>query len=230
MKYGYKISGLAAGVFLMAAVGASAATVSVQANAPESWAAVDTGATTTLSPGASWVTSPSIVAGSSAGHYKSPFDPANADNGTTVTGSDVVNNWDELAYFTIGSPNLVSSPAILALDHTKNILTLLWGSVDTYNAIELWLGGSKVATVSGQDVFDKGGEPAASGAALVRIFEAGGFDKVMFHSNFPGTGSDTPAFEFSNVVAAVPLPAGGLLLISALGGMAALRRRRNKAA
>ena len=235
MNTRFKIAGLAAGMCLMAAVSASAATVSVVANAPESWEAVDQSATTTLLPGTSWTDAPSTVNDSLASFYKSPFDPALADNGSDVTGDDVISGWEDLTYFTVGSPDLVSSPAVLSVPETSTILSLLWGSVDTYNAIEFYLGGFLVDLVSGQDVFDNGGEPAASGAALVNISGIGGlgfFDEVRFYSNFGCTRAecaDIPAFEFSNVVAAVPLPAGGLLLISALGGMAALRRKRKAA-
>ena len=43
--------------------------------------------------------------------------------------------------------------------------------------------------------------------------------------------SSRAAFEYANLqVAAVPLPAGGLLLIGAMGGLAALRRRKAAAA
>lgn len=43
------------------------------------------------------------------------------------------------------------------------------------------------------------------------------------------TGSTTNAIAVLGVVAAVPVPAGGLLLIGALGGLAALRRRKKAA-
>ena len=232
MERKFGIVGMVASLVLASAIGASAATVSVEANAPESWGQVETTATTTLSSGASWNIAPATVNDSVNGQYKSPFDPANADNGVNVPSGQQVSGWEDLDYFTVGSPipNNVPSPAILDLGGEKTILSLLWGSVDLYNAIQLRLGGGVIHTVSGQDVFDNGGEPAASGAALVRISGAGPFDEVRFFSNFAVSDEkDVPAFEFSNVVASVPLPAGGWLLITALGGMAALRRRRKAA-
>ena len=46
------------------------------------------------------------------------------------------------------------------------------------------------------------------------------FDRLVFSAG-------KPALEYANLtIAAVPLPAGGLLLLAALGGVAALRRRK----
>jgi hypothetical protein len=143
-----------------------------------------------------------------------------------VTGGDVIANWQDIDYYTVGSPapDTAPSPAILTFTTPQSYLSLLWGSIDTYNAIALYLNGVLQDTVTGQDLFNAGGLPAASGAAFVKIAES--FNEVRFFSNYPGFGADTPAFEFSNVVAAVPVPAGGLLLIGALGGLAVLRRRK----
>jgi len=232
MESKFRIVGLAAGLMLASTISVSAATVSVQANAPASWNAVDPAESIMLSAGASWTTSPSIVNDSVDGAYKSPFDPA----GSGASSGSELSNWKDIQYFTVGSPApLQGSPAKLKLSQSKSILTLLWGSIDTYNAVEFYLNGTLQDTVSGQDVFDNGGLPAASGAALVKISELandGIFNEVFFYSNYNAgrlDGDDIPAFEFSNVIASVPLPAGGWLLITALGGMAALRRRRKVA-
>lgn len=229
---GIKSTFLGAAVAAFALTGAaSAATyVVVGANAPESWAEVDLGNTTALSAGANWTTAPSTVSNSVGGEYKSPFDPRSADNGVDVPAADEVPNWEQIQYFTVGSPNLVQSPAVMTVAPNSAFLSLLWGSVDLYNAIEFYAGGGLVETVSGADIFASGGEPAASGAAFVKI-SGFKFDEVRFYSNFgQRSGSDVPAFEFSNVVAAVPLPAGGLLLLTALGGLGVASRKRKKAA
>ena len=91
MTYYTKTLGFAAALAL-APIAGSAATVSVQAfaNAPESWSAVDQGATTASSAGASWTTAPAIVSNSANGQHKSPFDPAKANDGRNVTGPDVI--------------------------------------------------------------------------------------------------------------------------------------------
>lgn len=157
--------------------------------------------------------------GSTANEFKSPFDPAQANNG-----SDVIANWQNLDYFTVGSPGKQASPAVLDLNGVRTSLTFLWGSIDSYNAVKFYLGGVEQAVVDGNAAFDAGGLPAASGAAFVKVSDLS-FDRIEFYSNHPGGGADTAAFEFSNVVATVPLPAGGLLLLGALGGLAVLRRR-----
>jgi len=54
-------------------------------------------------------------------------------------------------------------------------------------------------------------------------FAAGGYNIGIFGATAPDTGTIT--FELTKV-AAVPLPAGGLLLLTALGGGMAMRRRR----
>ena len=51
-----------------------------------------------------------------------------------------------------------------------------------------------------------------------------GFDRLVFSAG-------KPALEYANLrvspqISAVPLPAGGLLLLGALAGIAALRRRK----
>ncbi|EDM72758.1 hypothetical protein RAZWK3B_01020 [Roseobacter sp. AzwK-3b] len=222
--------GAAVAAFALTGAASAATFVVVGANAPESWSEVDLNNTTTLSPGAAWMAAPSTETNSFGGQYKSPFDPRSADNGVDVPAADQIANWQQIEYFTVGSPNLVQSPAVMTVAPNSAFLSLLWGSVDLYNAIEFYAGGSLVETVSGADIFASGGEPAASGAAFVKI-SGFNFDEVKFYSNFGlSGGTDQPAFEFSNVVAAVPLPAGGLLLLTALGGLGVASRKRKKAA
>lgn len=208
----------AAAVAAVAAGPALAATITNVINAPASWQAVDPGQSLTVT--GTWTTSPAIVSGSVGGQYKSPFDPAGSG---APSGSELA-NWQGIDYYTVGSPGKQASPAVLSFSVDQSYLSLLWGSIDAYNAIQFWLNGVLVDTIDGTEVLNAGGTPSASGAALVSITET--FDELRFFSNFPSYGTDTPAFEFSNVVAVVPLPAGGILLIGAFGALAALRRRK----
>jgi hypothetical protein len=71
-----------------------------------------------------------------------------------------------------------------------------------------------------------GGNPTnvfGSKNAIVRFSSDSAFARISFFSN-EGRNNDQAAFEFA--VAAVPLPAGGLLPFGAFGGIAVLRRRQ----
>jgi hypothetical protein len=197
---------------------ALAATITNITNAPGSWQGVDPGQSLAIT--GTWTTAPAVVEGSVSGQYKSPFDPA----GSGAPSGSALTNWQGIDYYTVGSPGKQASPAIMTFTADQSYLSLLWGSIDSYNAIQFWLNGVLVDTVGGTEVLNAGATPSASGAALVRITET--FDELRFFSNYPNYGNDTPAFEFSHVVATVPLPAGGVLLIGAFGALAALRRRK----
>jgi hypothetical protein len=92
----------------------------------------------------------------------------------------------------------------------NTVLRLVWGSPDSYNTLEFYNGASLVDSVLGG---------AISGNSLLVTISTSAFDRVRFISG-------SPAFEYANV-SAVPLPAGGLLLLGALGGITALRRRKS---
>lgn len=127
-------------------------------------------------------------------------------------------------YFNLGK----GESATLVLDGVMSVLSFLWGSPDAYNSVTLMLGSSVVDVLSLDDI------PAPVTAGLNAFFvEISGalFDSVVFDS-------DSNALEFSNItatstaplsnqVSAVPLPAGGLLLVGAFGGLAMLRRRKS---
>lgn len=116
------------------------------------------------------------------------------------------------------------SPVTLTFGKTQSAFNILWGSIDSYNEIEFLLLGASQLVQTGTDIVNLGSlggvTPTFEQVALVKFSDLQ-FDSVKFTSN--GQNS----FEFA--LAPVPLPAGGLLLLGALGGLAALRRRKQAA-
>jgi hypothetical protein len=111
-----------------------------------------------------------------------------------------------------------NSAATYILGGIRSVLNLVWGSPDNYNYIDFYRGGLLVDTLQG--VGNGSNRPDAY--ASISGISGGTFDTVVLRS----VGSN--AFEFG-ALSAVPLPAGGLLLLGALGGLGALRRRKKAA-
>lgn len=160
-----KIGVILAGL-LLSATAAQAATLDVSFNAPKA----DTGV-----PAASMETGAvyQSVTGSVAGIRRSPWEETDVTNGTYTSVS-------------------ADSEATYTLDANVTALSLMWGSIDTYNTIQFFADG--VATgeaISGQDVIDAGA-PQGIGFAVVTISTDSAFDEIRILSEVNG-------FEFANL-------------------------------
>jgi hypothetical protein len=96
-------------------------------------------------------------------------------------------------------------------------LSLVWGTPGTLNTLKLFLDGDLKFTLAGTGPAGFSGN--VNNSVLVTISGLS-FDTMV-------VGAGNPAFEFANLtVAPVPVPAAGLLLVGALGGLALARRRK----
>lgn len=99
--------------------------------------------------------------------------------------------------------------------------TLIWGSVDTYNYLDF--GGETVGGSAILSLLAEAGQGAAN--VIVRITAASPFGDVTLRS---GSNAFEHAFNPPEL-AAVPVPAAGLLLAAAMGGLGIAGRRRKAA-
>lgn len=212
--------GLGATLMLGVSV-ASAATVTVidsstQAGGNDAGVGYAIGYGANTPTGATWSADPTWEA-PPEGEYnisQSPF------NNTGLEGTQ-----DYFAIGGVSGTNGALSPVFLSfgVENVQSAFTFLWGSIDSYNIVEFLLGGDSVFSFTGDSLIallpfghSDGTGPNFEGVALVTFSDLR-FDTVKFIS-------EIAAFEVA--LSPVPLPAGGLLLIGALGGLAALRRRK----
>jgi hypothetical protein len=123
------------------------------------------------------------------------------------------------------------TPGVFDLTGLGPIATLsfLWGSIDTYNTLEvLGEGGAVLASFAGLQVWDpaNGDQGSTATNRLVRLTFSGDSQAAVTGLRFNSTGN---AFEFDNLaVAAVPEPATWAMMIGGFGliGFASRRRAR----
>lgn len=138
----------------------------------------------------------------------------------------LVGDRDPTPYLSIGPGH----PSV-TIDYvsTRTLFGLYWGSVDSYNTVQFFLGGSPVVggSFTGDDItplLANGNQDSYSSNRYV-IFSSLAYDRVVL-------GSNTAAFEIDNIASAVPEPATWALMLIGFGGIAfmAYRRARRAAA
>ncbi len=127
--------------------------------------------------------------------------------------------WEGSSHAQTGWYSSVSGNASATFDFgsTQSSFSLIWGSPDNYNNLEVWLGNSLVTTINGVAAQP----PVQIGASYVTVSGLT-FDRLVFKSN------TNNAFEFANFSASrVPEP--GTLSLLGLGVLSlGLSRRRKR--
>jgi hypothetical protein len=217
---------VAAGAMAIAlAGGAEAATINVINNSTQgvgNLAATFAAGYSAKTPvGASWTMDPTVsnVPLTVSGDYKSPFLNTALANTQSYFAADTRN---------AANGNGVTGMAELTYSAAQSSFKMLWGSVDAVNRITFFSGASQVFTYTGAELaallgLVAPGPAAGSFEEVVLLsfgdFGSSGFDRITFTSN------NRPAFEFA-LPAPIPVPAAGLMLLTALGAVAVVRRRK----
>ena len=203
----------AAAAIALAPVAASSATISSVQMTPEQLGAVTPQDNPLFDPVTIVGTVFENTSGSVSGLRRSPFDTAVDGDGEPSP------NRTSGQYTSVSA----ESSASFTYQIVQTALSMIWGSPDTYNILTLSLGGSEVVTVVPGST--TGAPLAPQLGAWWFTIENVKFDKVTFQS------TTNNALEFANYTTTpIPLPAAGWLLLTALGGLGVMARRRKNAA
>ena len=156
------------------------------------------------------------VQGSMSGVYAAPY----LSNGNGTPFGDPTDGPDTTTYLTTGIGSVT-----LTLPGQEKYVGLLWGSVDSYNSLSLYNGGTLVGTITGKDVTSgASGDQGVLGTFYVNITSTESFNTVV-------ASSTQFAFEFDNVAfnpSAVPEPSSFILSFIGVLGAFGLKLARRK--
>lgn len=171
---------------------------------PYNWAIVDT--FDSARPG--WIYyGGAIVSGSLSGSYEAPY-------------------LDTTQYFTVNSlsEQTGNSAIVIFGGAAYNYLGLYWGSINTYNKIQLLNSGNIIASYLATDIMSMidDEETISPSDRYINIYLDSDFDGIRFSSTLP-------AFEIDNLAVGVHAPVPGAILLGFIGLCIAGWKLRNYA-
>ncbi len=134
---------------------------------------------------------------------------------------------DTTKYLTLSTNGGYANQATINFSGLTSYFGLYWGSIDNYNYIDLYRGGTKLQTIGGADVTSQFASWTNVNSNLyVNIFAnsaAYNFDKVVLRSTGIAFETDNHAY-----LAARPVPLPGMAVGAVVAGLGLLARKRQQ--
>jgi hypothetical protein len=157
----------------------------------------------------------------SYGFQTPDFGSGNVDYATGSVGGQYRSPWDLEGAPYNSLPYTSVRNGTVGYNLTGMMLSLFWGSIDTYNSLTFWTLAEGTGEFVSVDVSALG-DPFSGGHHLVQFFTDVPFQSVTL-------GSGQAAFEFANLTT-TPIPPALLLFLTGLGGLGWLGRKKAPAA
>ena len=164
-----------------------------------------------------------VVQGNASGLYAAPY--LSNNNGTLF--GDTANGPDTTNYLSTGTAIVT-----LTLPNLSTYLGLLWGSVDSYNSLELFNGNTLVGIITGDNVTSAAnGDQGANGTYYVNINSDIAFNTVELLSTQYAFEADNIAYNPPSTRSLdnpVPEPSTLSLIAAGIGALGGLAWRRKQ--